>query len=74
MEALSIEIVNPKAKVLLRNLAAMDLIHIKKQPTLTEMMAKLRRNEAQIPSLEEITQEVELVRQMRYAEKTQDNH
>ena len=66
MEALSIEIVNPKAKVLLRNLAAMDLIHIKKQPTLTEMMAKLRRNEAQIPSLEEITQEVELVRQMRY--------
>jgi len=74
MEALSIEIVNPKAKVLLRNLAAMDLIHIKKQPTLAEMMAKLRRNEAQIPSLEEITQEVELVRQMRYAEKTQDNH
>jgi len=66
MESLSIEIINPKAKTLLRNLAAMNLIQIKNQPSLASMLAMLRRNEAQVPSLEEITQEVEFVRQARY--------
>jgi len=74
MESLSIEIINPKAKTLLRNLAAMNLIHIKNQPTLVSMLATLRRNEAQVPSLEEITQEVELVRQARYDRKTQNHN
>jgi ppGpp synthetase/RelA/SpoT-type nucleotidyltranferase len=50
MEALTIEIVNPKVK------------------KLSEMLAKLRRNEAEVPSLEEITEEVEIVRQVRYDE------
>ena len=74
MESLSIEIINPKAKTLLRNLAAMNLIHIKNQPTLASMLATLRRNEAQVPSLEEITQEVELVRQARYDRKNQNHN
>jgi len=65
MESLSVEIINPKAKTLLRNLAAMNLIQIRNQPTLASMLATLRRNEAQVPSLEEITQEVEFVRQTR---------
>jgi len=63
MEAISIEIINPKAKILLRNLASMNLINIKKEPSLSEMLAKLRRNDAFVPSLEEITKEVETVRQ-----------
>jgi len=74
MESLSVEIINPKAKTLLRNLAAMNLIQIKDQPTLASMLATLRRNEAQVPSLEEITQEVELVRQARYDRKTQNHN
>jgi len=74
MEALSIEIINPKAKTLLQNLAAMDLIHIKKTPSLQEMLTHFRRNEAIAPSLEEITKEVEFVRQARYERKLQNNH
>jgi len=74
MEALSIEIVNPKAKTLLRNLASMNLIQIKKKPTLASILTILRRNESQIPSLEEITQEVELVRQARYDSKKQNSY
>ena len=73
MESLNVEIVNPKAKILLQNLAAMNLIHIKRQPTLASMLATLRRNEAQVPSLEEITQEVEFVRQARY-DREKQNH
>jgi hypothetical protein len=74
MEALNVEIVNPKAKILLMNLAEMDLIHIKSKPTLSEMLAKLRRNEAKVPSLEEITEEVEIVRQTRYDEANQNHY
>jgi len=65
MEAMSIEILNPKAKALLRNLASMNLITIKKQLSLSEMLASLCRNEALAPSLENITKEVEVVRQAR---------
>ena len=74
MEAISVEIVNPKAKMLLKNLAAMNLIQIKKQPSLSEMLAKLRRNEELAPSFAEITQEVELVRKARYERRTQDSY
>jgi hypothetical protein len=70
MEVLHIEIVNPKEKILLMNLAEMDLIHIKTKPALSEMLAKLRRNEAVVPSPEEIIEEVETVRQARYEKKT----
>ncbi len=74
METISVEIVNPKAKALLRNLAAMNLIQIKKPLSLSEMLAKLRRNEESAPSLAEITQEVELVRQARYERRTQNSY
>jgi hypothetical protein len=74
MEVFSIEIVNPKAKMLLLNLAEMNLIQIKPKLALSEMLATLRRNESQIPSLEEITQEVEIVRQSRYDKKKQNNY
>lgn len=69
MESLRIEIVNPKAKSLIKNLADMDLIRIKKEKVkneFTELLTKLRRNSGQAPSLEEITKEVESVRKARY--------
>lgn len=69
MESLRIEIVNPKAKSIIKNLADMDLIRIKKEKIkneFAELLAKLRRNSDQAPSLEEITKEVESVRKARY--------
>ena len=74
MEALNVQIINPKAKMLLFNLAEMNLIQIKAKPVLSEMLAKLRRNEAFVLSLEEITKEVETVRQARYEKRLQNNH
>ena len=74
MEAISVQIINPRAKMLLRNLEAMNLIQIKKQPSLATMLAKLRRNEDLLPSLEDITREVEIVRQSRYERRMQNNN
>jgi hypothetical protein len=74
MEALSVQIINPKAKSLLMNLAEMNLIQIKAKPVLSEILARLRRNEAEIPTFEEITEEVELVRKNLYEAKVQNNY
>ena len=63
MNTFTVEIVNPKADLLLRNLADMNLITIKKTTPLSAILAKLRRNEEVVLSLEEITKEVEEVRQ-----------
>jgi len=69
MEALNVQIINPNAKSLLLNFEAMNLIRIEVKPLVSELLAKLRRNETEIPTLEEITEEVEMVRQKRYEEK-----
>jgi len=74
MEALNVQIINPKAKSLLLNLAEMNLIRVEVKPILSEILAKLRRNEDEVPSLEEITKEAELIRQKRYDAKEQNNH
>ena len=74
MEALNVQIINPKAKLLLLNLEEMNLIRIAAKPVLSEILAKLRRNEDEVPSLEEITQEVESVRQKQYDKKMQNNY
>ena len=74
MEVLNVQIINPKAKLLLLNLEEMDLIRIEAKPTLSEMLAKLRRNETEVPTFEEITEEVELVRQKRYEAKMQNSY
>jgi hypothetical protein len=71
MESLRIEIINPKAKRLLKNLADMELIRIKKEktkPEFSQLLKKLRNQSEKAPSLEEITQEVESVRNTRYEE------
>lgn len=69
MESIIIEIINPKAKNLIKNLADMDLIRIKKENSKTEfndLLLKLRKYSDEVPSIEEITKEVELVRKARY--------
>ena len=75
METLQIEILNPKAKKLLKDLADMNLINIgKPTDTKTEfkaLLTKLRSKSAKAPSLDEIANEVEQVRTSRYASKAQ---
>ena len=69
MESLRIEIINPKAKRLLKNLADMELIKIKKETTksdFSEILDKLRSQSDNAASLDEITKEVESVRKVRY--------
>ena len=74
METLRIEILNPKAKRLLKDLAELKLITISKsvdsKVEFKEILSKLRSNSDTAPSLEEITREVEIVRALRYATKT----
>jgi hypothetical protein len=69
METISIQIKNPKAKQLLKDLAKLNLITILPTPTLSQVLENFRKNEDEVPSLEEITKEVEQVRQARYAKK-----
>ncbi len=69
METISIEILNPKARQLLQDLADLNLITIKPKPTLKSLLEKMRQDSDQIPSLEEIASEVKQVRQARNAEK-----
>ncbi len=69
MESLRIDILNPKAKSLLKDLADLDLIRIKKDKVKSEfkdLLEKLRINSDSAPSLDEITKEVESVRKARY--------
>ncbi len=69
METLRIDILNPKAKSLLKDMADLDLIKIKKgkvKSEFRELLEKFRSNAENAPSLDEITAEVELVRKARY--------
>ncbi len=67
---LKIDILNPKAVKLLKNLAELNLISIKEESKkgFFSVLKKLRSNAESAPSLEEITEEVEKVRAKRYAE------
>jgi hypothetical protein len=69
MESLHIDIINPKAKRLIKDLADMELIKIRKEKTkseFSELLEKLRSQSENAPSLDEITKEVESVRASRY--------
>jgi len=71
METLQIEILNPKAKSILKSLADLKLISIKKEKKQSEfitLLEKLRANSQTAPSFEDITVEVEAVRSKRYAD------
>lgn len=74
METIQIEIVNPKAKRLLKDLEDLKLITIGRsfdsKVEFKELLSKLRSNADTVPSLDEIFSEVENVRALRYANKT----
>ena len=68
METLRIEIVNKKAKKILKELADLNLINIQNidsSKSFQNLLNRLRSNNG-TPSLDEITKEVELVRAKRY--------
>jgi hypothetical protein len=69
---LQIDILNPKATRLLKDLADLNLISIRdeKENDFMKVVAKLRKTaSSDNPSIEMITKEVELVRTKRYAQK-----
>ena len=67
MDTIRIDIINPKAKKLLEDLEALNLIAIKKdnKNRFKEIVKQLRTKSSTTPSIEEITEEVETVRAMR---------
>ena len=78
MDTMQIDILNPKARKLLKNLAEMNLISIRKPSDdgflglVNKLRAKSKNNP---PSLDEITKDVEIVRAKRYAgSKKQGNN
>ena len=67
-----VDIIDPKAKKLLQNLADMNLISIKqdkRQDFLTLVESLRKKAKANPPTLKEITKEVEIVRAKIYASK-----
>ncbi|MCB9227330.1 MAG: hypothetical protein H6578_09220 [Chitinophagales bacterium] len=73
METIRIEILNPKAKNLLKDLADLNLIKINNENAkydFSALLKKLRsKSSSNQISLEEITKEVEEVRENRYEKK-----
>jgi len=71
MDTLRIEILNPKAKRLLKDLADLNLIAIQDTTKIgfAYVLKKLRSKAKLAPSLDDITKEVETVRSKRYAKK-----
>ena len=71
MEALKIEILNPKALKLIKGMQDLNLIKVS-DALATKFKAylkKMRRNSTTAPSLIDITKIVEKVRSARYAKK-----
>jgi len=70
MDTIRIEILNPKARKLLKNLADLKLIKISdssdKKSEFKKLLIKLRAKSENAPSIEEIEKEVEAVRKARY--------
>jgi hypothetical protein len=71
MKSYQVDIINPKALKLLQDLADLNLIVFRQTEDSLENTIKRLREKASDhpPSLEEITREVEIVREKRYARK-----
>ena len=69
MNTMRIDILNPKAAKLLKDLADLNLIAIQdtSKNGFATVLKKLRSKAKSAPTLDEITNEVELVRSKRYA-------
>ncbi len=69
METIKVEILNPKAKNILKGLANLNLIKIKREPKkydFSQLLEKLRKKSETTPDLNDIAKEVESVRGKRY--------
>lgn len=69
METIRIDILNPKAKALLKGLANLELIRIRKDKSdedFTDLLKKFRKKAETAPDPEEITKEIEAVRKARH--------
>ena len=68
MNTIQVNILNPKADIILKDMEKQNLIAIQKpsKSTLQSVLNNLRSNAKTAPSLKEITKEVELVRAKRY--------
>ena len=69
METIRIEILNPKAKKLINDLADLKLINIKRSKVKSEfrdLLVEMRKNSDSAPSLEEIQKEVDKVREEKH--------
>ena len=71
MEALKIEILNPKALQFIKGMQELKLIKVREEPIskFKAYLKKMRRNSSTAPGLDEITKIVEEVRAKRYAKK-----
>jgi hypothetical protein len=71
MDALKIEILNPKALQLLKGMQDLNLIKVSDEPVskLKAYLKKMRQNATSAPSLDEIQEIVKEVRAERYAKK-----
>ena len=69
MNTITVNILNPKAAKLLKDLADLNLIAIQdtSKNGFASILKKLRTKAKSAPTLEEINNEVELVRSKRYA-------
>lgn len=70
MESFYVEIINPKAKSILKGLVNLKLIRIRKtEPTnkFSELLRKFRKNSDSLLSFDETTNEVEAVRGKSYS-------
>lgn len=67
METVKVDILNPKARKLLKDLADLDLIAIRKstKSDFSEVLKSIRSKSETVPSPEEIAGEVETVRSRR---------
>ena len=68
MNTIQVNILNPKADIILKDMEKQNLIAIQKpsKSTLQSVLNNLRSKAKTAPSLKEITKEVELVRAKRY--------
>ena len=69
MKTIELNILNPRANVILKDMVKKNWITIQKpsKSSLQSVLNNLRSNAKTAPSLKEITKEVELVRAKRYA-------
>ena len=66
MTSIQVDILDPKAKKLLKELEDLKLIAIKKPSGFIDTVSRLRKKAKKVPSSDQIIKEVELVRSKRY--------